>query len=75
MLSKDQIWKVRDKVSKPPSLHPTVGTAGTSEGQTLIFANTSHGEASQLSCTDVREQAGGIPGVAVVPHVTLGRGQ
>ena len=75
MLSKDQIWKVRDKVSKPPSLYPTAGTSGMSEGPKLIFANTSYSEASQLRCTDVLEQAGVIMGVPVIPHATLGRGQ
>lgn len=72
MLSKDQIWKVRHKVSKLPSLYPTAGTSGMSEGPKLIFANTSYSEANQLSCTDVLEQLPVITGVAVVLCVVLG---
>lgn len=75
MLSKDHIWKGRVKVSKPPSLYPTAGTSGMSEGPKLIFPNTSYSEASQLSCTDVLEQPGIVTGVAVIPQVMLGRGQ
>lgn len=72
ILSEDQIPKIKDKLSKPPSYCRYIRHVRGTKVKFSYYTFSS--EPSLLSLTGVLEQPSAMTAVAVVPHMP-GRGQ